>query len=132
MEVCLWLNDGLCEFGWRELSMSKKLEGNCLWESSRLILPQHKEVILNDDLRYVKKTRPVLDEQETERIEYALIQSFRERRKVTLELFALYEQVEVTGVVTTIQTMQREIKLAISAEQFQWIKMQDILFANLT
>lgn len=43
----------------------------------------------------------MLDEQEIERIEYVLIQSFRERRKVTLELFAPYDQVEVIGIVDT-------------------------------
>lgn len=111
--------------------MSKKLEGNGLWESSRLMLPQHKEVIVNDDLRHDKRTRPLLDEQEIELIEHVLIRSFRERRKVTLELFAPYEQVEVRGIVTTLQTAQREIKLAIGGAQWQWIKVRDILIANL-
>lgn len=111
--------------------MSKKLEGNGLWESSRMMLPQHKEVIVSDDLRHTKRTRPVLDEQEIEWIEHALIRSFRERRKVTLDIFSTYEHVEVTGIVTTIQTMQREVKLAIDIGAWQWIAMKDIVGARL-
>lgn len=42
----------------------KKLEGNGLWEGSRMILPEHKRRIIQDEQQQMKKERPVLDEQE--------------------------------------------------------------------
>lgn len=111
--------------------MSKKLEGNGLWESSRMMLPQHKEAIIQDYLRHEEQTCPILDEQALEQIEHALNQSFRERRKVTLHLFdpAQCWQVEVEGIVTTIQTVKREIKLAVAIGEWKWVKMDQIMFA---
>lgn len=111
--------------------MSKKLEGNGLWESSRMMLPQHKEAIIQDHLRHDQHTCPILDEQALEEIERALNQSFRERRKVMLHIFdsTKGEQLEVEGIVGTIQTVKREIKLAVAIGEWKWVRMEQIIFA---
>lgn len=111
--------------------MSKKLEGNGLWESSRMMLPQHKEAIIEDYLTHEHQACPILDEQVLEEIERALIRSFRERRKVILHLFDHGKgmQVELEGIVTTIQTVKREIKLAVAMGEWTWVKMDKIVLA---
>lgn len=38
----------------------KKLEGNGLWESSRMMLPEHKETIIRRQLEEGRKNKPVL------------------------------------------------------------------------
>lgn len=45
------------------MHISKKLEGNGLWESSRMILSEHKERIYQYRVELSKKQRPTLDEQ---------------------------------------------------------------------
>ncbi|WP_397386306.1 YolD-like family protein [Paenibacillus sp. VCA1] len=56
--------------------MAKKLEGNGLFESSRMILPEHREAynryMTHKDLR----PKPVIDEQEWQQIGQALQDSF--------------------------------------------------------
>lgn len=113
--------------------MSKKLEGNGLWESSRMMLPQHKEAIIQDYMRHEQQVCPILDEQALEQIERALIRSFRERRKVTLHIFnpIKCEQVELEGIVATIQTVKKEIKLAIAIGEWKWVRIEQIIFATI-
>jgi hypothetical protein len=60
--------------------MSKKLNDNGLWESSRMMLPEHKEEILNHHDRQKweqENKRPELDEQELERIGFQLQESIK-------------------------------------------------------
>ncbi len=44
--------------------MSKKLQGNGLWESSRMMLPEHKETIIQHRYEFGRRSRPTIDEQE--------------------------------------------------------------------
>lgn len=105
----------------------KKLEGNGLWESSRMMLPEHKEAIIRQQLEEGRKDRPTLDSQEMEMIEQALAESFHTRRKIKLRLFNEYEDVECTGTVVVIHTFRREIKLATGLGEWEWVKIEDIV-----
>lgn len=44
--------------------MSKKLQGNGLWESSRMMLPEHRTQILKSNKEIIKVKMPVLHEDE--------------------------------------------------------------------
>lgn len=112
------------------MTTRKKLEGNGLWESSRMMLPEHKETIIRRQLEEGRKGRPTLDPQEMELIEQALAQSFYEHRAVTVRLFDEYEDVEMTGIVVLIHTFRREIKLSITEGDWHWIKIDEIVSAN--
>ena len=63
--------------------MNKLTDGsNMLWESSRMILPEHKERIrirLEEARRGGKRERQQLDEQEAERINEAIMRSLHDR-----------------------------------------------------
>jgi hypothetical protein len=55
--------------------MSKKLKDNGLWEASRMMLPEHKQEIINHRQRQeweLENRLPELDEQELESINYQL------------------------------------------------------------
>lgn len=105
----------------------KKLEGNGLWESSRMMLPEHKETIIRRQLEEGRKDRPTLDPQEMELIEQALAESFHTHRKIKLRLFDEFEDQELTGTVSVIHTYRREIKLATGIGEWEWIKIDDIV-----
>ncbi|MPY20059.1 YolD-like family protein [Paenibacillus glucanolyticus] len=109
------------------MTTRKKLEGNGLWESSRMMLPEHKETIIRRQLEEGRKDKPVLDLQEMELIEQALAESFHEHRAVSLRLFDEYEDTELTGIVVLIHTFRREIKLSMSEGEWQWIKIDEIV-----
>ncbi|WP_339271775.1 YolD-like family protein [Paenibacillus sp. FSL K6-1330] len=112
------------------MTTRKKLEGNGLWESSRMMLPEHKEIIIRRQLEEGRKDRPTLDPQEMELIEQALAKSFHEHRAVTIRLFDEYLDTELTGIVVLIHTFRREIKLSMSEGEWHWIKIDEIVSAN--
>lgn len=109
-------------------STRKKLEGNGLWESSRMMLPEHKETIIRRQLEEGRNDRPTIDQQqEMELIEQALAKSFHEHRMVTVRLFDGYENTELIGIVVLIHTFRREIKLSLAESEWQWIKIDEIV-----
>jgi catalase (peroxidase I) len=70
---------------------------NLLWESSRMILPEHKERILShrDEVRRGgRRERPVMDEQEWERINEA-IKVLDTIRQLQQEVAALRKEVSI-------------------------------------
>ncbi|MGG3278844.1 YolD-like family protein [Paenibacillus solani] len=112
------------------MTTRKKLEGNGLWESSRMMLPEHKEAIIRKRLEEGRKDRPTLDPQQMELIEQALVESFHEHRTITVRLFDEYEDIELKGIVVLIHAFKREIKLSIGEGDWHWIKIDEIVSAN--
>ncbi|WP_341282380.1 YolD-like family protein [Paenibacillus sp. FSL H8-0537] len=108
--------------------MSKKLEKNGLWESSRMMLPQHKEAYILHQQNLRKNSRPQLDDQETERLFRIIAESMLFRKKVTLVLFGEFDNLELTGVVTKIDQQQKNIRLA-QGNDFVWINMNNMIDA---
>lgn len=106
--------------------INKLTEGrNLLWESSRMILPEHKERIRNrrdEARRGGKRERPALDEQEWERIQAAVARSKELRQAIRLELFGPYGNETVEGVVEEVRPDRRQIRMS-----GQWVKMEDIV-----
>ncbi len=59
----------------------------------------------------------------------ALIESYNTRQHVTLVVFSLFDDEELTGVITSINTARREVKLFRGEDDFSWIKLEDIISA---
>ncbi|KAF6614363.1 YolD-like family protein [Paenibacillus sp. EKM102P] len=110
--------------------MSKKLEGNGFWESSRIIIPEHKEAYLKLMKDRQRRGKPELDDQEVQLIEQALIESYNTRTVVTVTVFSPFDDTVMTGVVTSINTARREVKLFRGEDDFSWIKLEDIISAG--
>nr|WP_154892610.1 YolD-like family protein [Paenibacillus xylanexedens] len=64
--------------------MAKKLIDNGLFESSRLILPEHKVAWLTQQEQILEKKIPVLDGQELEQIHRTLIDSYNRRLRIRI------------------------------------------------
>lgn len=109
--------------------MAKKLEGNGLFESSRLMLPEHREAYNRQFLSKDPMPRPVIDEQEWQLIAQALQESFEEHARVDIKLYDPYEDKELSGFVTVINMFRQEIKLRYG-DDWDWIKFEDILAAS--
>ncbi|WP_163857962.1 YolD-like family protein [Paenibacillus elgii] len=106
--------------------MSKKLEGNGLFESSRMMLPEHKEAYLLHQQTLNKKTRPQLDDQEMEYIFRCLGESIQFKTCITLILFEEYDEIEVAGTVIQIDQQRQAVKLTFNND-FMWIHVADIV-----
>ncbi len=108
--------------------MSKKLQGNGLWESSRMILPEHRTAYLQQRKEQERINKPQLDEQEQEYIYRLLTNSLKLKSSITLSLFEPFGNRKVTGVVTAINRQQQLIKLTQDDESL-YIAADDIVHA---
>jgi hypothetical protein len=109
--------------------MSKKLEKNGQWESSRMMLPEHREAILEQNRSLKKRARPEMDEQAQEEIVQAIGVSMWLSLPMT---FVLYDEVadyEFTGIAVKIDTLNRMVKVS-RIEDESWIKFSDIVRAH--
>ncbi|MNW27583.1 YolD-like protein [compost metagenome] len=109
--------------------MSKKLQGNGLFDSSRFMLPEHVERIQRHYIEENRKVKPILDDQEVQLIEQALVDSYNQRQPVTLKVFGPFEDVVLTGTVIALNSSRREVKLLAADEEYQWIELGEILAA---
>lgn len=109
--------------------MRGKLYGNGLWESSRMMLPEHKEAILRSNRNQERKERSVLDEQELERISRVLAASLQTKKPVRLRLFGEWQGREVLGTVTRVDPGGRRACLRTEAG-LEWIALADIVGAE--
>ncbi|MEC0227918.1 YolD-like family protein [Paenibacillus alba] len=113
--------------------MSKKLEQNGLWESSRMMLPQHKEQAIRNHKESRRVARPALDEQEVQVISATLSQSHMYNKAVKLTLYG--ESRTINGIVT--RSKQAEFRLDTvdpftGAEDWNWISYKDVFKAELS
>lgn len=106
--------------------MSKKLEGNGLWESSRMILPEHKERIQEWRQRRNQRSRPELDEQELEHINAAIAWSLQTREPVRLKMYDPYEELALIGVVERVDRQLGRIRV-----NGDWFKIDDIIGVDI-
>ncbi|WP_339241436.1 YolD-like family protein [Paenibacillus sp. FSL R5-0517] len=109
--------------------MSIKLAGNGLFESSRMILPEHKEAWLTHVKEQKRRVKPELDEQEIQRISEILAESYSSNCTVDLVLFSPFDDETVSGVVVGLNTSRREVKLMLD-EEYRWIKLIEIISAS--
>lgn len=104
----------------------KKLEGNGLWESSRMMLPEHKQRIIEEEREQLRRQKPTLDPQAVEEIERALAQSMEDHSPVTLSLFDPFEDNLARGIVMQLDR-QHGIKLRWSEDDWDWIPMDEVI-----
>lgn len=109
----------------------KKLEGNGLWESSRMILPEHKQRIIRDEQEQGRREKPVLDAQEWELIDMALHQSKAEQVPVTITLFDPFDELLYKGIVLAVDQQLRRVKLRWSEDDWDWIKIDEIVSVSV-
>ncbi|MCR8656904.1 YolD-like family protein [Paenibacillus endoradicis] len=96
--------------------MSTKLEGNGLWESSRMMLPEHKGSIIQKDQEQKRRERIELDEQELNYINDTLIQSLRHSKPVSIKMYHSFEELVIIGVV---ERLDRQIgRFKVDGEWF--------------
>ncbi|REK76433.1 YolD-like family protein [Paenibacillus paeoniae] len=106
--------------------MRKKLEGNGLWESSRMMLPEHKAAInaYSESLR--RRVRIELDEQEWEQVSRVVSESLLRRQPISVRLFHPVELLTVIGIVDRVDELKGRFMV-----DGEWFPIGDIEGAAL-
>lgn len=110
--------------------MSKKLEGNGLWESSRMMLPQHKERIIEHNKQHKKKSKPIIHEDEWDTITQNINLSLNYNENVIIELFGEYENRSIEGRVTSVSSFGKKLKIE-SLTGFEWVDFDELVSVKL-
>lgn len=85
------------------MSANKLTPGkNVIWESSRMMLPEHKERIIEHRRELNRKERVELAAEEWEQIERVMSQSLEQRRPIRIRLYDPFEELLVIGIVDRI------------------------------
>lgn len=102
--------------------MSRKLENNGLWESSRMMLPEHKLAIVKANQELEPRIKPVLDEQEMEQINDAIYRSLEERISIRLYMFDPSANPMTEGIVEQVDLLKWRIRI-----EGRWIDMNKVI-----
>lgn len=99
---------------------------NMRWESSRMMLTEHVEALLEHNRNRNNKSRKELDEQELANISLALQQSMHTKQVVTLTMFDEREDLQVIGIVERVDSRLRRLKV-----DGEWFGMDNIVKLEL-
>ncbi|RXZ77986.1 YolD-like family protein [Paenibacillaceae bacterium] len=110
--------------------MSKKLTGNGLWESSRMMLPEHKERINESQENHKKRSKPIIHEDEWEIILRSISDSYLEGFGIEVNLFTLYGDRMISGTVSQISSHSKKFRINFS-EGYEWVDFTEVTGARL-
>jgi len=99
---------------------------NVFWESSRMMLPEHKRELVAHRGELKKHSKPELDEQEIEDIVHKIGESLEYRSEITLTIYDEYSNQQETGYVIRVDE-RRAMVLLQAADGEQWIKFSLII-----
>lgn len=100
--------------------------GNLLWESSRMMLPEHKEQWLDHRRTSASKPRPVVDEQQLEQWSDILAGSLATGRPLAVTLYGPLQNRQISGTVRKWSPLERKLQLVHDGTA-EWIRMEDIV-----
>lgn len=102
--------------------MNKLTPGlNVLWESSRMMLPQHRESALRQQQEETRRRRVEMDDQEKEQVGRFMLTAHKTQQAVRLRMYDEYEDVYVIGVVERIDNTTARFRV-----DGEWFYTEDI------
>ncbi|WP_337102352.1 YolD-like family protein [Paenibacillus sp. YIM B09110] len=104
------------------ITQRKKLSGNGMWESSRMMLPEHVLAINANSHENKAKIKPILYGNELEVIYGKISESYTNKTEITLVLFDRFEDTRVIGVVERVDTISRKVRV-----DGEWFNVKDVI-----
>ncbi|RXZ77269.1 YolD-like family protein [Paenibacillaceae bacterium] len=108
--------------------MRKKLEGNGMWETSRMMIPEHVRAANLYRKEQRKRQRIQLDDQELELFGLAIAESKEQRKEIAIKIFDEWEQLRVVGVVDRIDYYKR--RFMVDGEWFFLVDVENVDISN--
>ncbi|RXZ84562.1 YolD-like family protein [Paenibacillaceae bacterium] len=99
----------------------KKLEGNGFWESSRILLPEHRRAAKQLSQEQKRRQRIEYDDQELEQFGRVLAESKELGQPVTIKLFDEREHLVVIGIVDRLDPYKRRFMV-----DGEWFCLADV------
>lgn len=107
--------------------MSKKLSGNGLWESSRMMLPEHKEQLLQFRRDVKRRVRPMMDEQAVELVARQVAEALALERAVKLTVYDPFAAaVTIEGWIGKVDEQGGRLQI-VGNDHVTWVPWTDIV-----
>lgn len=100
----------------------KKLTGNGLWESSRMMLFEHRDAIIEKQSQRRHKVRPVLDEQWAAYMMEKLSEAYQQEQPVQMRIFGTIQDEMMIGTISRINPITGRIQV-----DDRWIAVSEIM-----
>jgi hypothetical protein len=104
---------------------------NLMWESSRMMLPEHVEALNKQKKESKRKERPVFDQQHLEQVERMISQYIYSEVKLYIVVYGEYEDIDLHGKITNFYSQMKRMKVEWQTkdgeDEFQWVPIYDIV-----
>lgn len=98
---------------------------NLMWESSRMMLPEHKAQIREHQKELQKRTKPMLDEQQIALFSQMISDAMNQNHSLKVQVFHPYHDHCLTGKIEDI-IPGRQLKL-VSNERSEWVDFKEVM-----
>lgn len=103
---------------------------NLIWESSRMILPEHKARLREHELASLPVDPPILSEDQQAEIEYNLRCALHNQREVTITFYKDKQIIHSFGRALRLTLNQQALELEVD-DGLDWIPLKDIITLQL-
>jgi hypothetical protein len=93
-----------------------------MWESSRMILHEHRNAMIAQNRELRRNVRPNIDFDEAEEIAAEVAKSFADQTEITIKIYDPFNERQETGTVEKIDQFGRRIYIA-----GEWVKFDEII-----
>ncbi|MFB1051423.1 YolD-like family protein [Paraliobacillus sp. JSM ZJ581] len=104
---------------------------NMMWESSRMILPEHKAILKRHQNKQKKYEKPKFDEQELAQLSEDISFAFYKQHEVKIVTYHPQQFIYYTGKIEKVNTQQDTIKI-VNNEKEDWISFYDVLSVTIS
>lgn len=99
---------------------------NLMWESSRMMLPEHKQVLRAHQKELKKQVKPILDEQQIMLFSEQLAEARYFKKTIKIKVFDPYQTLYVSGKVMKVDQLEQRIKL-VTIDGINWVSLDEIM-----
>lgn len=94
------------------MAVNKLSKGhNLRWESSRMMLPEHREQLLKERRKHLEFNPPILDENQLEEINYVIMKAIKQKQAVTITYAEKYGPAKFCGRIQKIDALEGSLKI---------------------
>ncbi|MEY4480753.1 MAG: hypothetical protein RLZZ267_1431 [Bacillota bacterium] len=104
---------------------------NLLWESSRMMLPEHKEQLLQYQAHTRRVQKPDLDEQHLAYLSEQLQIAVQEQSEIRMQCHENHQQTSYNGTIQRLNRANRTCLLRIDEDTYQTIAIDSIIAIEL-
>lgn len=99
---------------------------NIMWESSRMVLPEHKAILRKHHNEHKKYDKPIFDEQQLAQLSENILFAFHEQAGVKIRTYHPQQLIYYSGQIKKVNTDNGSIQI-VNNEEVNWISFHDVL-----